>query len=269
MTSEETEIQSYRVPFGTYDFFGYLIPGMTLIFNIYLICIGYHWSLSGDKNISLISPVNYFLEDMSKILNSNASTFFQITVVIFLLIFAYVIGHIIGSISSLFLDRILVFKAYGYPYESIIQNKTLKLLKYDVQRKIDSNQWRAIFFWANFLLVIWIVSSVIYNSLPKYIFSSIVFSISNTIIVIVFLKVFLVNKSTTLRFLVIITTIFVILSESYIVNSYCDELIPISLASIIAILILFAIDYFFRKKLSFENKIYLSLESLATPYNLL
>jgi hypothetical protein len=132
----------FKVPFSTYDIFGYLIPGATFLTGVYLFEF-FLFSIY-EKNIF---PLFYIFTLQSHLDNSS---FLQITIYILILVLiAYVTGHVISSISSYLLDRILVEKGYGYPYQILLEIKRTEFKNGRASRYI-----RGLFFWLNVYLVL-------------------------------------------------------------------------------------------------------------------
>jgi len=105
-----------RTLFTQYDIFAYFIPGITFILGIFY----YEFRLFNEiKSDSIHIPIYHGITEIFK----NVSTlnwilsFFFIIVSISLI---YATGHIVSSASSLFIDRALVYKGYGYPYEYLL-----------------------------------------------------------------------------------------------------------------------------------------------------
>ena len=138
---EKTNIAGVKVPLTAYDIFGYLIPGIT-----FLICVlsFEFWAIHklGDSFHApcfTLLKITYF-----DTLERNWAL--SILYVAILLNFTYVIGHIISSASALFIDRMLIFKGYGYPYEFLL-NIPSKTPPY------SRSFYRGLFFWLNAYLL--------------------------------------------------------------------------------------------------------------------
>jgi len=78
-----------RIPFGVYDFFGYLASGFLVLAALDLAFTG------------------------GSVLKSDM----QLLPGLFWLVVAYVTGHIVANISSFLLERVLVQRALGRPYQ--------------------------------------------------------------------------------------------------------------------------------------------------------
>jgi hypothetical protein len=96
---------TFSLPFNSYDFFGYLLPGTLFAFGGAYV----FW----DK-----LPLESCLTQESKI-----NAFIVVLVLLGLLAGLYFIGQIIGSISHLLYDRLLVRNIIGYPFQYILDLK--------------------------------------------------------------------------------------------------------------------------------------------------
>jgi hypothetical protein len=80
-----------------------------------------------------------------------------VLMMISLALLAYIVGHLINAISSLIIDRTLVYKAHGYPYKHLFnynQDTTQELgvdgrLIHHRGINVSKAYWRGIFFWTN------------------------------------------------------------------------------------------------------------------------
>lgn len=147
MEETSTELINVKVPFTTYDIFGYLIPGSTFLLNLFLFEL---W-ISKDSigSATLILPIYKFLSlSYPRNLGDNWVIYFGY--IFFLLILSYVLGHIISSISSFALDRIIVLKGYGYPYETLLKIPSHNAPKNPYSRPF----YRGMLFWINSYLLV-------------------------------------------------------------------------------------------------------------------
>lgn len=99
------ESATKNVRIDTYDFFGYLAPGALLTVVLCLTVI-----LVFDKDRSLIC-LCYETFDVK-----NVKTFHYVVFSIFWVLVAYIVGHIVATFSSLFLEKVLIGKIVGHPY---------------------------------------------------------------------------------------------------------------------------------------------------------
>lgn len=96
---------TFSLPFNSYDFFGYLLPGTLFSFGIAYV----FW----DE-----LPLKEWLFQKHEI-----NAFVVVLVLLGLLAGLYFIGQIIGSISHLLYDRLLVRNIIGYPFQYILNLK--------------------------------------------------------------------------------------------------------------------------------------------------
>jgi len=106
-------------PFSLYDFLGYLIPGIIFTGSIIFI------DLYVFDNFCGLNCLFDNLKEISK--ESSSITFSETTISIFYIIFfftsMYLIGHIIGILSSTFIEKLYYVKKFGYPGNCILPNK--------------------------------------------------------------------------------------------------------------------------------------------------
>lgn len=117
--SDQSNVSLSALPLKAYDFFSILFPGMSALLTAYFFEELYIESQSpaqhGQSVCSL--PVHWLLNETWQ--NSgNAST--QAAVVAVSMCLIYLVGQLVSSIANFFLDRIFVYKCYGYPYEHLL-----------------------------------------------------------------------------------------------------------------------------------------------------
>ena len=142
----ETELvkEKIKIPFNAYDIFGYLLPGIITLLAIY--SFEFWTKLQIDK---LTNPINLHLPLLRAINISGEMVFetnkWPLSAMFFIaiLIIAYIVGHIVSSVSSFFIDRIFVFKGYGYPYQLLLN------LNLPDEKSYTPSFYRGFFFWAN------------------------------------------------------------------------------------------------------------------------
>lgn len=111
----EKEYKLNQSPFDLYDIFGYFAPG--LVFTISLsIFLGYlpNQSLSGYL---------IHLKTLLKWVTINKVWWLDTLFFISSIAIIYIIGHLISSISSLLIEKYILKKASGYPYEKLFRLK--------------------------------------------------------------------------------------------------------------------------------------------------
>ena len=96
---------TFSLPFNSYDFFGYLLPGTLFSFGVAYV----FWD---DL------PLTDWLLQKHEI-----NAFVVVLVLLGLLAGLYFIGQIIGSISHLVYDRLIVRNIIGYPFQYILNLK--------------------------------------------------------------------------------------------------------------------------------------------------
>jgi len=171
MTEEHKEI-GLRVPLSTYDIFGYVIPGVTLLLFIILFEF---WFLHEVSNISGIHTPLYTLIKITYLNVFSNNWVLSIAYLLILLNFSYVIGHVVSSASSLLIDRILIYKGYGYPYETLLNIPSHEIRLY------SSTFYKGLFFWTNIYLLSRYISFI---SLELFYFFNLLSNILGWIIVV-------------------------------------------------------------------------------------
>ncbi len=150
--------QHNHIPFGTYDFFGYLIPGLTFMSSIFFYEFYTLEILSRYKitNNNFHKPVY----TISKLILSNDLTsnwILSLFSVLIIVCIIYTIGHVVASASSFFIDRVLIHKGYGYPYEFLLGIESKK-------EKYSVNFYRGLYFWINILLIVIYINFLFLNN---------------------------------------------------------------------------------------------------------
>ncbi len=99
------------------DLLGYVVPGGTL----WLCALFFELRASAaGTNVQLATPaLNTFRLLYPDLTSPNLVV--ALALALALLVGFYVTGHVVASFSSLVIDRILVFKGYGYPYEILLR----------------------------------------------------------------------------------------------------------------------------------------------------
>jgi hypothetical protein len=102
-----------RIPFSSYDVFGFLIPGASLFAGSYLFEHALRRvSLSFDTPLWTMVHWPGPLEKPTVVVVSCAVMF---------VLAAFVAGHVITTISKHFIESLLVSKGYGWPYEFLLK----------------------------------------------------------------------------------------------------------------------------------------------------
>lgn len=135
-------------PITAYDVLGYMAPGGTLILCIFLFEVWVErirrMGLAADKDLH-VPMYTAFTTFAGKL--SNADWVLSALFLIVVLGIAYVVGHVVASLSALLMDRFYLAKAHGYPYEWLLDLK-------DDDGKSDSRSfYRGLFLWVNVVVV--------------------------------------------------------------------------------------------------------------------
>lgn len=125
--------------------FGYLIPGATFFLAIYFFEFWTNQVLAGKEsklNLFVYTVINVGWKNVSGDSWPLHAIFFLIIVLV-----SYIAGHVISSISSFVIDRVLIHKGYKYPYQILL--------------KINNNNsdysrgfYKGLIFWCNLLLLL-------------------------------------------------------------------------------------------------------------------
>src|SRR5437868_3593732 len=113
----EVEAPSLMLALTPYDILGYLAPGGTMILSALAFehfvdrVVGPQLAAKPAWHTPLLSALNTLYT--SSVIKDNS-----VSLLLFAIGFAavaYIAGHVVGSLASLLLDRLLIFKGYGYP----------------------------------------------------------------------------------------------------------------------------------------------------------
>lgn len=136
-------------PFTIYDVFGYLVPGVTL-----LACI-YAFEEAAKSFLGAHAPLHSLLTRLSPA--KDAPAFAQACVTIVAVVFTYVLGHAIAGLSSLCIDRILIQKGHGYPYEALLREPG----EHTRHRVVCEREfYKGTFFWLNFAAWLFLLAAL-------------------------------------------------------------------------------------------------------------
>lgn len=115
----DSSVEAQGVRFREYDIFGYLFPGFACLSIIYL--FEYKINPTPDGQTIIYTPVaNFITESLQSVSSNNIAAQFLLVFMLFCL--CYALGHIIASVSSLLIDKILVYKGHGYPFNRILDD---------------------------------------------------------------------------------------------------------------------------------------------------
>ncbi len=149
-----------------YDVFGYLVPGFLVVSSIAL-SVGYWHSID-------LKQIFYLIKDL------RAGQF--VSLLILGLVFSYIVGHVVATISEIVYDRIFVEKIFGYPYESLFRKKDTKKRIFLIKK----NFYRSILSIIYFCSLVIIFNPVI--DIPKEEIYSTVFVLSFAFVFLLLLK---------------------------------------------------------------------------------
>lgn len=150
----EIELTNHKNPLTSYDIFGYIAPGMTLIISLVFFEVYAKHFLNNSENI--IHPFfNLFEYVESNLSHGNPNWFASIAITIIILIVCFIIGHIVASISTLFVEGLLIAKGHGYPYQIVLDRN------YN-QYTIKKMYYRGIFAWFNIFALL-VLTEIFYS----------------------------------------------------------------------------------------------------------
>lgn len=152
----DTELfkEKVKIPISAYDIFGYFIPGAIALLAAYF--------FEFLTNLQLTKPIDLYLPLLTAFNVSGEAVFdvnqWVLSVMFFIaiLIIIYIIGHIVSSLSSFCIDRVLIFKGYQYPYQILLG------LKNDT-KDLSRSFYRGLFFWVNVWLLLVYLFVILYN----------------------------------------------------------------------------------------------------------
>jgi len=152
--NEKDVIKSLNLPFTTYDFLGYLAPGFALLTSIAAYEINY---VRLAQKYSAVPEMRRPLSTIFSLIKPEKEDWMMAAALILCAVgVAYILGHVISSVSSFFLDRILLNRGYGYPYENL-----LDLPKTDFRREyITKPYYRAAYLYFNIGLLGCYISTI-------------------------------------------------------------------------------------------------------------
>ncbi|HXG06052.1 MAG TPA: hypothetical protein VNI77_01850, partial [Nitrososphaera sp.] len=141
--------EKLKIPLNNYDLFGYLIPGAIALLAIYSFEFWADHQLEVNRialsvHLPLFTAINSTAHSILQAKDWILSALFLIV----MLIIAYAFGHIVSSVSSLSLDRILVYKGYGYPYQQLFG------FEHPIRNWDTGPFYRGLFFWFNAYLLV-------------------------------------------------------------------------------------------------------------------
>lgn len=124
MSNTDKEVQKKLFEFGEHNIFGFIVPGAVLVTGICL-------------HIKIFNK-NAFNEGLSKFFSfikfdeANWPSFISISIAC--LFCFYILGHVIALFSSALIDKLLVERTKGYPFQRLF-NKTIPITWYAYRMK--------------------------------------------------------------------------------------------------------------------------------------
>ncbi|WP_461211097.1 hypothetical protein [Desulfocurvus sp. DL9XJH121] len=128
------DIEKSLFRIDSYDFFGYLAPG---ILSFMAIIVS---SVQVIKKYSMLEAIDHIIVFANKL---DMDVFIFLSIIF--IISSYVVGHLTGSMSSSLFEKTIVGKIFGYPYSSIIFNK-------------ETNQSFSSWYYRAFISLVYLVS---------------------------------------------------------------------------------------------------------------
>jgi hypothetical protein len=145
-----TEFRPVTLPLSAKDVFSFLVPGATLIVLVYL------YEFWSEKYFFAASES--FRTPLYTALTSTATPdnwAYMLLYFLGVIASAYVTGHAVSWISVFFIDRIIVGRGHGYPYEHLLR---IRKKPTRPTGRIGSFFYRGLFFWLNLYLGVMFVS---------------------------------------------------------------------------------------------------------------
>jgi hypothetical protein len=160
------------------EILGYLAPGSAFLAVVFL---AEGWANS-RSSFGFHTPVHKIVEMLGWNDGQQQSWVIHLMLVLTLALIAYTLGHVIDAVANLAIDRILVFKGIGYPYQTLLgidtnaQRSENERIAKNIHNIVSANAsgspeivskktptwnwfsrrfYRGLFFWVNVLLVAW------------------------------------------------------------------------------------------------------------------
>lgn len=116
------------------------MPGLFLLI-IFLIdfdfgAIAKYYREHGNQ-IGDLSEIKFKYSYLVLFLTNPSNDYFQFVPFVFLLMIAFLFGHVIGSMSSFFLERIVVNKIFDYPSKNLLDNEVNSFLPWRWTRTLS------------------------------------------------------------------------------------------------------------------------------------
>ncbi len=142
-SSEQTYLSRMGLPLTPYDLLGYLIPGASFLIIIFL-----YESWGAGISSKFHTPLKTALH---MCMGGESDKFgFTALFLLSMVTMAYVIAHVISSVSSFVIDQVLVAKGYGYPYQVLLNIKDDDSCPHNTG---SGAFYRGLIFWVNLALL--------------------------------------------------------------------------------------------------------------------
>lgn len=156
------------MPFDTYDFFGYLIPG----FFFFLLYLSFEFYVLDSLRSQYVSQANLIktplLNFVRYLFDNKFDWTIYASIIVSGIIVCYATAHAIAAASSLFIDRMLVSKIYGYPTETLVptEDGRGRLEQSNRFQSVSARFYMAFFTWINIYLLVRAVELIVPGAVP-------------------------------------------------------------------------------------------------------
>lgn len=148
---QEGTFSGARIQLTPYDLLGYLTPGATMMISIFVFEYLVEAQLGHVSGASeLHAPLLESATRLFRVTLASQSSVGVLAVFTVLAAIAYVVGHVVASVSALLLDRTLVYKGYGYPSSNLLQLERIN----SAEREFSGSYYRGTFFWLSTVLIL-------------------------------------------------------------------------------------------------------------------
>jgi len=149
----EMERDERAFKFDAYDTLGYLVPGLTMMVGIYLHCKFFGIEVLAEK-LKGILPI---------LSETDFKWVYSLIVITIILYIGYIVGHLIATLSAIIMDKLVVERIFGYPFERLFKD----YLEPDRIEKHKRKFYRIVL--TVFLAeLIWIAAEGFYNLVSLY-----------------------------------------------------------------------------------------------------
>ena len=164
---DEPDISLSALPLKAYDFFGIVFPGVSVLLSAFFFEELYYASQAVGQSgpIPCCLPVHWLLNEVWRS-PGNASS--QAAIVAISACMIYLAGQLVSSIANFFLDRIFVFKCYGYPYQHLLLDDPKKDIFVDF---FSRRLYRGSIFWLHVGAFFFVLYSI-YNTHSTFIIAA-------------------------------------------------------------------------------------------------